>query len=142
MKTIKVLLTTSLISLAMAGLTGCSSMLSSKMPSGSVSMAQTYNSAINGTDNDSSTGDGSITQVRNQVRTLSLSMPNYVNYTQTQENQINNLFPLLPNPNVVLYVYPHLAGVGNDQTPVPGYSTAFPLYQQVNYAMPGEIIPK
>ena len=116
-------------------------MLSSKMPAGSASMAQTYNSAINGSDENSTTGDGSITQVRSQVKSLNSVVPNYVDYTQTQENQINNLFPLLPNPNVVMYVYPHLAGTGNIQVPIPGYSTAFPLYTQFNYAMPGEISP-
>ncbi len=138
MQTIKISLMLSSISLGLVSLVGCSSMLSSKMPPGSVSMAQTYNSAINGTDGDSTTGDGSITQVRSQVKSLSSVAPNYTDYTQTQENQINNLFPLLPNPNVVMYVYPHLAGIDNSQSPVPGYSTVFPLYTQVNYAMPGE----
>ncbi|MFY0080265.1 TIGR03751 family conjugal transfer lipoprotein, partial [Acinetobacter baumannii] len=30
----------------------------------------------------------------------------------------------------------HLAGT--DPVPVPGYTTVFPLYQRVQYAMPGE----
>ncbi len=34
-----------------------------------------------------------------------------------------------------MYVFPHLAD-GN--TPVPGYSTVFPFYSQVQYALPGE----
>jgi len=29
---------------------------------------------------------------------------------------------------------------GNEQLPVPGYTTAFPLYTYNNYAMPGETI--
>ncbi|HGP4256684.1 TPA: TIGR03751 family conjugal transfer lipoprotein, partial [Pseudomonas aeruginosa] len=37
---------------------------------------------------------------------------------------------------LVMYVYPHLAGT--DPVPVPGYTTVFPLYQRVQYAMPGE----
>lgn len=41
----------------------------------------------------------------------------------------------LPNPDMVMYLYPHLAD-GN--TPVPGYSTVFPFYSQTQYAMPGE----
>ncbi len=142
MKMIKCFLITSLIS-SVVSLTACSSMLSSKMPPGSASMAQTYNTAINGTDDkdDNATmGDGSLTQVRSQLASLGMSMPHYEDYTQTQENQINNLFPMLPNPTIVLYVYPHLAGTGNDQVPVPGYSTVFPLYTQFNYAMPGEVV--
>ena len=57
-------------------------------------------------------------------------------YTRTAENEINNLFQRLPNPDLVLYVYPHLSG--SEQAPVPGYSTVFPFYRTVQYAQPGE----
>ncbi len=30
-------------------------------------------------------------------------------YTRTAANEIRNLFPRLPNPDLVLYVYPHLS---------------------------------
>ena len=30
-------------------------------------------------------------------------------YTRTAANEIRNLFPRLPNPDLVMYVYPHLA---------------------------------
>ncbi|HDJ1442408.1 TPA: TIGR03751 family conjugal transfer lipoprotein [Serratia rubidaea] len=56
-------------------------------------------------------------------------------YSRTQESEIGQQFPRLPNPDLVMYVFPHLAD-GN--TPVPGYSTVFPFYSQVQYAMPGE----
>ena len=35
-----------------------------------------------------------------------------------------------------MYVFPHLSGT--EPTPVPGYSTVFPFYQRVQYALPGE----
>lgn len=57
-------------------------------------------------------------------------------YTRTASNEIYRQFRRLPNPDLVMYVYPHLAGT--DPVPVPGYSTVFPLYQRVQYAMPGE----
>ena len=57
-------------------------------------------------------------------------------YTRTAENEIHSQFPRLPNPNLVMYVFPHLAG--SEQAPVPGYSTVFPLHQRVHYALPGE----
>ncbi|EIK93796.1 signal recognition particle gtpase [Pseudomonas sp. M47T1] len=57
-------------------------------------------------------------------------------YTRTAQTEIYNLFPRLPNPDLVLYVYPHLSG--SEQAPVPGYSTVFPLYRTVQYAQPGE----
>lgn len=57
-------------------------------------------------------------------------------YTRTAGNEIKQLFHRLPNPDLVMYVFPHLTGTV--PTPVPGYSTVFPLYQRVHYAMPGE----
>ncbi|HCF1525296.1 TIGR03751 family conjugal transfer lipoprotein [Pseudomonas aeruginosa] len=57
-------------------------------------------------------------------------------YTRTAQNEIYRQFWRLPNPDLVLYVFPHL--VGTNQVPVPGYSTVFPLYRQVQYALPGE----
>ena len=57
-------------------------------------------------------------------------------YTRTAANEIYRQFHRLPNPDLVMYVFPHLSG--NDPVPVPGYTTVFPLYQQVQYAMPGE----
>ncbi|MDH4709749.1 TIGR03751 family conjugal transfer lipoprotein, partial [Pseudomonas aeruginosa] len=51
-------------------------------------------------------------------------------------NEIHSQFKRLPNPDLVMYVFPHLAG--SDPAPVPGYTTVFPFYQRVQYAMPGE----
>jgi conjugative transfer region lipoprotein (TIGR03751 family) len=45
-------------------------------------------------------------------------------------------FQRLPNPDLVMYVFPHLA---RGRYPVPGYYTAFPLYETVEYALPGEL---
>ena len=57
-------------------------------------------------------------------------------YTRTAQNEVYRQFHRLPNPDLVMYVFPHWAGT--DPVPVPGYSTVFPLYQRVQYAMPGE----
>jgi len=57
-------------------------------------------------------------------------------YTRSAAQEIYSQFQRLPNPDLVMYVYPHLAGT--DPVPVPGYSTVFPLYQRAQYAMPGE----
>ena len=58
-------------------------------------------------------------------------------YTREAFNEIDVLFPRLPNPSLVMYIFPHLAG--KTQAPVPGYATAFPMYEQVEYALPGEV---
>jgi len=57
-------------------------------------------------------------------------------YTRTARNEVYRQFQRLPNPDLVMYVYPHLSGT--DPVPVPGYTTVFPFYQRVQYAMPGE----
>lgn len=49
----------------------------------------------------------------------------------------NTLFKRLPNPEVVFYVYPHYAG--EDDVPVPGYTTSIPMFKKVHYVMAGEI---
>ena len=45
-------------------------------------------------------------------------------------------FARVPNPELIMYVYPHLAGP--EQVPVPGYFTAFSMYARIHYARPGE----
>ena len=50
-----------------------------------------------------------------------------------------NRFQRLPNPDLEMHVYPHLA---NGKYPVPGYVTVFPMYESVQYAMPGEVPPR
>lgn len=57
-------------------------------------------------------------------------------YTREAHTEINQLFPRLANPTLVIYIYPHLAG--SERHPVPGYSSAFTLYEKVEYALPGE----
>ncbi|CDL84230.1 TIGR03751 family conjugal transfer lipoprotein [Xenorhabdus szentirmaii] len=56
-------------------------------------------------------------------------------YSRSAAQEISQPFPRLPNPDMVMYIYPHLVA-GN--TPIPGYSTVFPFYSQVQYALPGE----
>lgn len=57
-------------------------------------------------------------------------------YTRTAQNEIYSQFHRLPNPDLAMYVFPHLTG--SDPAPVPGYTTIFPLYQRQQYGMPGE----
>ena len=65
--------------------------------------------------------------------------PRYESYTRDALNEINQLFPRHRNPTIVGYVHPHLAN--NDNLPVPGYSTAFNLYESDEYALPSEVPP-
>ncbi len=57
-------------------------------------------------------------------------------YTRTAANELELLFPRLSNPDIYIHVLPHLAT--ESRVPVPGYTTAVPLYDRVEYALPGE----
>ena len=58
-------------------------------------------------------------------------------YSRDAFNELDTLFPRLPNPTLVMYIYPHLAT--DERIPIPGYATTFPLYRTVEYALPGEV---
>jgi conjugative transfer region lipoprotein (TIGR03751 family) len=58
-------------------------------------------------------------------------------YTRSAENEIDALFVRLANPDLVMYIFPHLAT--DENVPIPGYSTVFPMYERVIYALPGEV---
>jgi conjugative transfer region lipoprotein (TIGR03751 family) len=60
---------------------------------------------------------------------------NLAGYTREAGTEIQALFPRLPNPPLVMYIFPHLTGTGQ---PVPGYATSFPMYDKTEYALPGE----
>ncbi len=49
---------------------------------------------------------------------------------------LNARFDRLPNPDLVMLVFPHLA---SGRYPVPGYQTVFPMWETVQYALPGEV---
>ncbi|MBK1734908.1 TIGR03751 family conjugal transfer lipoprotein [Halorhodospira abdelmalekii] len=57
-------------------------------------------------------------------------------YTRQAHDELEPRFGRVPNPSMVMYVYPHLATP--DEAPVPGYSTTFPMFERDHYALPGE----
>ena len=57
-------------------------------------------------------------------------------YTRTATNELTTLFPILPNPKMSMFVFPHVTTSG---LPVPGYTTNFYLYTSEKFAMPGEL---
>lgn len=116
-------------------LSGCSTSKEELLPPGEQSMLEIWQ------------GKGSgghsrhMTAARDTLR-RPLTMPEQqadahgaISYSRTQESEISQQFPRLPNPDMVMYVFPHLA---SGTSPVPGYSTVFPFYSRTQYAMPGE----
>ncbi|OOF72447.1 MULTISPECIES: TIGR03751 family conjugal transfer lipoprotein [Rodentibacter] len=117
-------------------MTGCSTSQEKLLPAGDRSMAEIWKN-----------GGGSSQSGINEARdTLDSSRPlegrdvvgdENIRYTRTAENEVTNLFPRLPNPDMTLYVFPHLTNSA-EQLPVPGYTTVFPFYGRIQYAQPGE----
>ncbi|KTD23927.1 TIGR03751 family conjugal transfer lipoprotein [Legionella maceachernii] len=67
-----------------------------------------------------------------------LQQVDYAGYTQTAANEINALFKPIDNPQIPIYVFPHVALIGDEQLIKPGYTTAFFLYKQNQFALASE----
>jgi conjugative transfer region lipoprotein (TIGR03751 family) len=48
-------------------------------------------------------------------------------------------FKALPNPEIPLYVFPHVVQIGDEQLIKPGYTTRFFLYKQNQFALASEL---
>ncbi len=84
-------------------------------------------------------GDRAGVAVGLRERAMASGSVNLAGYTRIVHNEIDNQFERLPNPDLVMFVFPHLAGPA--RTPVPGYATVFPMYSRPAYALPGETVP-
>ena len=119
-----------LISLVLAG---CASTKDAVLPQDGPSMKAIYESHVN----EMNAHDPLV--IRDELGNPPIRMGEaaLLGYTRDAFNEIDVLFPRLLNPTLVMYVFPHLAG--DAHAPVPGYATAFPMYEQVEYALPGEV---
>lgn len=121
-------ITTILLIFTIALLSGCSTSKDTMFPHSSTTMKDIYNKSSH-----YQLFDNRL-QLRREINDLTQQIE-LVGHTRTAEQEINNLFQRLPNPDLIMYVYPHLT---EGKLPVPGYSTVFPFYENVQYAMPGE----
>jgi conjugative transfer region lipoprotein (TIGR03751 family) len=105
------------------------------MPHGPQNMLDMWNQSAGATG--SSSANRQLMDARLQLRRPLREQDNQqALYTRNAQNEIYSQFKRLPNPDLVMYVFPHLTGT--DPAPIPGYSTVFPFYKRVQYAMPGE----
>lgn len=118
-------------------LVGCSSVRGNVVPQTGPSMEQVYDSmGINksasvpvAVNENSQSGEADVTEIRQEI------------YTSNQSSANNGAsdvhgFHKLPNPELRMYVYPHLAGTA--EIPIPGYSTVFNAYDRDHYALTQE----
>lgn len=114
------------------GLAGCSTNKEKMFPHDDTTMKDIWQQGAG------SASQQSLLDARAQLRRpiSNDTVINYGEFTRNAANEINSQFQRLPNPDLVMFVFPHLSGM--EGVPVPGYSTIFPLYNKVQYAMPGE----
>ncbi|MDO7927749.1 TIGR03751 family conjugal transfer lipoprotein [Pseudomonas sp. KFB-139] len=120
-------------------MSGCSTDKEKLLPHGENTMMDVWDNGTSGSGGSASNRQmlDARAQLRRPVDPLSQSvMHESKTYTRTAQNEIYSQFKRLPNPDLVMYVFPHLAG--SEPAPIPGYTTVFPFYQRVQYAMPGE----
>lgn len=123
-------------SMILINLTGCTT-CANAIPNNEPTMAEIYENSMQ------QSHQSTLEQARDQVRNAGLgnNSKRFVSHdmrsTQMETDAINNAFPILPNPQLVMYIYPHLSR--QDEAPIPGYTTAFSLYEKTYYAMEGEL---
>ena len=118
------------ISLALGG---CASTKESVLPQDGPSMKAIYDAHFEGMGAD----DPYVLRRELGTRPLGDDDVDLASYSRTAHTELETIFPRLPNPALVMYVFPHLAG--SERVPVPGYATTFTLYERVEYALPGEV---
>ena len=146
MFTMKILNTVILISLLLSGCATGSK--DSILPQDGPTMKQVYEGHFNGervgqnntkdTENKISDSHNSLVKSKRFIDHRHDNETDLSGYTRTAHNEIQQIFPRLRNKTLVMYIFPHLSK--GERHPVPGYSTAFTLYKQVEYALPGELV--
>jgi len=109
-------------------LTACASskVTSATIPEGGLTVSQIYQQSM-----------GEPMQPWSVKRALTKPV-NYEGYTRNAANEVQNLFKPLDNPQIPIYVFPHVALIGDEQLIKPGYTTAFFLYKQNQFALASE----
>ena len=134
-------------SLASSLLAGCTTGVVNP-PKGTPTMKQAYYGAMQNNDHVINTGDDAVKSDnrndgrfhvlgKNVVTLPSMAGALQSNQLLAEQSANGNNFPLLPNPQVMLYIYPHFEGT--DQMPVHGNWTTFPMYETNHYALPSEV---
>jgi len=99
---------------------------------GKSSNADITTTAVAPGNQNTSSGEDDLTQVRKSANTIHQDA-----ITATPKIK-NNAFQKIPNPELNLYIYPHLAG--QSEVPIPGYYTAFNAYEKDHYLLPQETV--
>ncbi len=117
---------------------GCSTFVArdSPLPSNGPTMAEIFRSSVQG---GGDAADAGVSDPREQLPRRAVDADTVSAQRRALSEAMNNRFQRLPNVDLTMLVFPHLA---QGRYPVPGYETVFPMYESVAYAMPGEVAPR
>ncbi len=111
----------------MAGLisniTACSSMRGNVIPQKGPTMEEVYDSISSSIPNTPSNIDSRINI-------------HVTDDTALHDALIDTQFKKIPNPELKMYVFPHVVGL--EEIPIPGYTTEFKAYNHDHYVLPNE----
>ena len=93
---------------------GCASTKEAVLPQDGPSMQAIYDAHMRET----ASQDPSVVREALGCRGVSPGEGDLAGYSREAFNELDVTFPRLPNPSLVMYVFPHLAGP--ERTPVPG----------------------
>ena len=133
-------ITSLLFCLCLGLLTGCST----TMPAPSKfepTMAESYRAAMLNNANVVHGQYSDLTQSTNlsskNIKIITPTLAGALQNPELLEEQArdNKNFPMLPNPQVMLYIFPHFQG----DLPIHGNWTTFSLYSTNHYALPSEV---
>jgi conjugative transfer region lipoprotein (TIGR03751 family) len=134
-----------LCALTLALISGCASPGKNTIPpAGDMSMAQIYyretglSSATDAGNPQANAGDEDALKAARNNLAAQGSDSVYQGEGAKDLNDLNFQFKTLPNPQILVYVSPHLVSTVNGSVPVPGYVTSYFLYPQTEFAMPNE----
>jgi conjugative transfer region lipoprotein (TIGR03751 family) len=124
-------------------LSGCSGNRDFILPQDGPTTKEIYDRHLSGSSDVPAAGSGdkgdvaiTLGVIKSRFREKAGNETGLSDYTRTAKNEITQIFPRLKNKLLVMYVFPHLSK--KERSPVPGYSTAFSLFEKVEFALPGE----
>lgn len=107
------------------------SVTSGAIPEEGLTVSQIYNQSAEAS-------AASWTAPRYKQSRSSSRIAHYQGETRTATNETKALFKALDNPAVPIYIYPHVALIGDEQLLKPGFTTEFFLYKQNQFALASE----
>ena len=65
-----------------------------------------------------------------RTRAINSDIGDVVDFTRIAATEIEAMFPELPNPKLVMYVFPHIT---DSNVPIPGYTTVFRKHYNIRW---------